>query len=129
MAGETDLALLLRGMKPALHPEPWGFALWPGTALPVGAFALIREAEGMTLIAPVSVLVGLGLEAGLPMALVTLTIHSSLEAIGLTAVISAALAAEGISANVVAGYHHDHVFLTWERRADALLVLAGLARG
>ena len=58
---------------------------------------------------------------------ITLTVHSSLEAVGLTASISAALAAEGISANVVAAYFHDHVFVPEERADDALAALRKLA--
>ena len=129
MAGETDLALLLRGMEPVLHPDPWGFAVWSGQALPEAGFALIRETEGMTLIAPVAALSALALEPGPMMARISLTIHSALEAVGLTAAIAGALAAEGISANVVAGFHHDHVFLPWHRREAAMTALRGLAQG
>jgi hypothetical protein len=82
-------------MEPVLHPEPWGFAVWTGLALPEGGFALIREAEGVTLIAPAEVLARLAPDPGPPMARISLTIHSALEAVGLTAVISTALAAEG----------------------------------
>ena len=110
-------------MEPVLHSQPWGLAVWAGAALPDGAFAVIREAEGVTLIAPVSVLAGLGIDPGPTMARISLTIHSALEAVGLTAAFSGALAAEGISANVVAGFHHDHIFLPWDRRDAAMAVL------
>jgi uncharacterized protein len=128
--GERDLARLLQGMEPVLHPEPWGFALVDeGAVLAEQEFALIREAEGLTLVAPQARLQARGCDASPPMARISLTIHSSLEAVGLTAAIAATLAARGISANVVAGYHHDHVFLPWNRRDEALKQLRALAKG
>jgi hypothetical protein len=56
-----------------------------------------------------------------------LTIHSDLAAVGLTAAFSAALARDGISCNVIAGLHHDHLFVPWDRRGDALRALEALA--
>jgi hypothetical protein len=86
-------------------------------APPLGdAFALIREAEGVTLIRP-----------GTGWARITLGVHSSLAAVGLTARVATALAACGISANVVAAFHHDHVFVPWDRRQEALTVLRALS--
>jgi hypothetical protein len=58
---------------------------------------------------------------------ITLGVHSSLAAIGLTARVAAALAERGIAANMVAAFHHDHVFVPWERRDEALAVLRGLS--
>ncbi len=55
---------------------------------------------------------------------ITLRVHSALEAVGLTAAFSAALSREGISANVVAGYFHDHLFVPEDRRDDAMRVLS-----
>jgi hypothetical protein len=81
------------------------------------AFALIREAEGVTLIRP-----------GSGWARITLGIHSSLAAIGLTAKVSAALAERGIGANVVAAFHHDHVFVPWDRRGEAMAALLELSQ-
>lgn len=59
---------------------------------------------------------------------ITLQVHSSLEAVGLTAPVAGLLATLGISANVVAGYHHDHLFMPWERREEAVAALMALAR-
>ena len=86
--------------------------------LPDDGFALIREAEGITLVRP-----------GEGWARITLDIHSSLDAVGLTARVSAALAERGISANIIAALNHDHVFVPWDRRDEALAALRGLAQG
>ncbi len=63
-----------------------------------------------------------------PWARISLTLHSDLAAVGLTAAFAAALAAAGISANVVAGFYHDHIFVPWERRGDAMEALHALSR-
>jgi hypothetical protein len=55
--------------------------------------------------------------------------HSSLEAVGLTAAVATALAARGIAANVIAGARHDHVFVPAARADDALAALRDLAAG
>jgi len=69
-----------------------------------------------------------GLDYGPIMRCITLQVHSSLEAVGLTAAVSSALAQAGISANVIAAYHHDHVFVSANRADDAMRVLNSLAR-
>ena len=128
MAGEKDLARLIGGMAPVLFGEPWGFALAPDDFVPgPDDFALIREAEGLTLIAPVVRLEAMGLDPGVPMARISLGVHSALEAVGLTAAVAGALAEAGVSANVLAGFFHDHIFVPWEDRAAAMVVLEGLA--
>jgi hypothetical protein len=127
MTGERDLGVLLAAMEPLLSGAPWGFGLLPeGQEPPVGAFALIREAEGVTVIAPLDDLTGRGIPAEGEWARITLTVHSSLAAVGLTAAVATALAREGIPANVVAGYFHDHLFVPWDRRVAAMAALRGL---
>ncbi|MBB4063463.1 ACT domain-containing protein [Gellertiella hungarica] len=132
MTGESNLSSLLKGMEPVLQKEILVFAtvpeereaLLPQRLSVVGQF---REAEGLTLILPQSEARDAGLACSGPMRQITLTIHSSLEAIGLTAAFSAALTREGISANVVAGFYHDHIFVPEkdaERAMAALLALA-----
>lgn len=124
--GERDLALLLRGMQPVLQDVAYGFAVWPGGAMPFAPFATVAEDEGLTVVARLEEMVQAGLVSE-PWARISLTIHSDLAAVGLTAAFSAALAAEGISCNVVAGFHHDHLFVPWDRRGDALAALERLA--
>jgi len=125
MAGEADLAVLLRSMRPELHAAAYGYAV-TDTAV-VGAFAQVAEAEGTTVIAPLEVLAAHGIVVEPHWARISLTVHSDLAAVGLTAAIARALATAGISANVVAGFYHDHVFVPWERRAEAMAALRGLS--
>lgn len=58
---------------------------------------------------------------------ITLTVHSSLDAVGLTAAVSTKLASKGISANVIAAYYHDHIFVPSEQAGQALLALKTLS--
>ena len=111
---------MLAGMAPVLDRRAWYFEVVHG-APPADAFAVIREDEGVTAILA-------GERAGTPFARITLTVHSALEGVGLTAAVSGALATVGIACNIVAGYHHDHLFVPWERRDEALAVLQRLAK-
>lgn len=131
MSGETDLARLLAEMNPILRESEYVYCtvqgdMAPWLALdPIGAF---REAEGLTLILERSRADAAGLSYGPVLRLITLGIHSALEAVGLTAAVSAALTREGISANVVAAHYHDHVFVPAadaERAVEALQGLSG----
>lgn len=130
--GETDLETLLRELRPALDPRPFGFGVVaPGSTWPVGLqpFAQIEEAEGTTLIAPAAELATAGIPHSEGWGRISLAVHSSLAAVGLTAAMATALARDGISANVVAGTYHDHLFVPWDRRDAAMAALAGLAAG
>ncbi len=116
MTGETDLGLLLASLTPILDPVEYGFVT-VAEAPPLGdAFALIREHESVTVIRP-----------GKGWARITLGVHSSLAAVGLTARVATALAERGISANMIAAFHHDHVFVPWDRHEEALDILRGLS--
>lgn len=129
MTGETDLATLLRALDPVLDPVEYGFGVLAGGAAPSGStgaldpLCLFREDEGMTVIAAAAALDAAGIAQARGWARITLRVHSSLQAVGLTAAVARALADAGISANVVAAYHHDHVFVPWDRRQDALAAL------
>ncbi|MGL4237118.1 ACT domain-containing protein [Tabrizicola sp.] len=124
---ERDLAVLLKTMEPELFPEPYGFAVWAGGALPFQLFAMVAEREGLTVVAPLLAMQAAEVESE-PWARISLTVASDLAAVGLTAAFAKALAAEGISCNVIAGYHHDHLFVQWDRRGDAMTALEGLSR-
>ncbi|MBD2842789.1 ACT domain-containing protein [Erythrobacter rubeus] len=116
----SNLADMLAGLKPELcEDHGWAFrALAADEALPADAFAVIRETEGLCAIIPAA--------AGdhRPIfARITLQVHSDVEGVGLTAAVSQALAQEGIACNVIAGLHHDHLFVPWERRGAAMVAL------
>ena len=113
----SDFAEMLAGMAPVLDARRWRFVLVDGP-LPDDAFALIREDEGATAIVPA--------DTG-DFARITLTVHSALDGVGLTAVVAGALAQAGIACNVVAGFHHDHLFVPWARAEEALAILQRLA--
>jgi len=115
----TDLGVLLAEMRPVLHDAAYGFErLDPDAPLPADVFAMIWEAEGMTLIAP--------FPDG-AWARISLTVNSSLSAVGLSATVARALADRGLPANIVAGYHHDHILVPWGRRHEALRALETLS--
>ena len=125
MAGVSDLSVLLATMEPVLYDAPYGFAV-SARAVP-GAFATVAEEEGLTVIAPVEALLAAGVAPGAAFARISLTVHSDLAAVGLTAAFARALAEKGISANVIAGVHHDHIFTGWDQRFDALAALQALS--
>jgi hypothetical protein len=117
-AGERNLGALLADLSPELHVERYTFEPAPELTLAPDMFALVREAEGVT---------GIRVKANGEWARISLGVHSSLDAVGLTAALSQVLAGAGISANVVAALHHDHVFVPWDHREDALRALRSLA--
>ena len=123
---ERDLGRLLRGMEPVLSVQPYGYAVWTGGVLPFAPFATVAEAEGLTVVATLAEIEAAGLVSD-PWARISLTIHSDLAAVGLTAAFAGALAAVGISANVIAGFYHDHIFVAWDQREAALAALRALS--
>lgn len=131
MSGERDLATLIAAMDPVARPEPYvvvmaGDATALGSTVPA---ATIAEDEGLTVVLPQSDADLRGLPYDFVAAWITLRVHSALEAVGLTAAFSTALADAGLSCNVLAGFHHDHLLVPYERREDALAVLRALAHG
>lgn len=129
MSGEQDLGQLLARMEPILEREPWVFVTVE--AMPEGIAPLMsfREEEGLTLVVRPAEARALGLPDTPVFCRITLGVLSSLEAVGLTAAVAGALTAVGISANVVAAYHHDHVFVPAARADDAMARLSRLRAG
>ena len=132
--GESDLLTLIAQMSPSLDDQVWAFVSVGDVSsdyLAEHALATFRETEGTTLIVPWERAEEFDV-CSEPMARVTLNIHSSLEAVGLTAAVSQALASEAISANVVAGFYHDHIFVPQtegERAVACLTLLSAAAEG
>ncbi|MDF0729551.1 ACT domain-containing protein [Pseudomonas entomophila] len=130
MPGETSLTQLLSGMRPSLNEGEYVFCSVPDLAVlqgeaPLGSF---REPQGLTVILERIKAEALGLAYSYTAAWITVTIHSSLEAVGLTAAFATALGNASISCNVVAAYYHDHIFVATQDAHKAMAVLQGLAQ-
>lgn len=128
-AGETDLAHLLATLDFELSPIVYTFAVVEDLPKGIDAFATVREAEGLTLVLPKDSATRAGLSSHGSFRRIGVIAHSSLDAVGLTAALSGALAAQGISANVIAGYFHDHIFVPAEKAASAVDCLRKLRAG
>ena len=126
MSGITELEKLLKSMEPELIESEFVFCTVSGSLIdyvslnPVATFI---ETEGLTLVLEKSIAQNAELKFEGTFRQITLTVHSSLEAVGLTAAVSEKLANKGISANVVAAYYHDHVFVQSAKAEIALLAL------
>lgn len=129
MTGETDLGTLLASMRLELLDGTYVFAtLAPDAPQPEGLepVMVFREREGMTLIVTEDAAEAAGLEAVFRCRMITLNIHSSLEAVGFLAAVTARLAAAGMGVNPVSGFYHDHLFVPTERAEEAMEVLREL---
>lgn len=123
----TDLDDILRSLDVSARPDRYVFATVPAGSLAMAAaHASIIEAEGVTIVMTTEEARRHGLDASPAMAWLTLTVHSSLEAVGLTAAFSTALAQAGISCNVLAGFYHDHLLVPYDRLDQAVSVLRAL---
>ncbi|KDM93422.1 ACT domain-containing protein [Photobacterium galatheae] len=130
MSGMTDLQELLRSMSPQLQPEAYVFCCVEGDMadyLALSPIATFREREGLTLVVTQSAAETIGVTIETTFRCITLTVHSSLEAVGLTAAVSTVLAEHGISANVIAAYYHDHIFVPAGKADQAVAILTALA--
>ncbi|KAJ5776392.1 uncharacterized protein N7511_001403 [Penicillium nucicola] len=133
MSGENNLQTLLATMQPSLDSTIYVFLTTkePLHTLPLSTLEpqlLVKEEEGTTIVTTESLARSHGFtEPTFPCKKITLTIHSSLEAVGLIAAISNRLKDHGISANVVSGYFHDHIYVPVARAEDAMRALAEFA--
>lgn len=124
--GETDLDVLLRSMRPEPVGGDWFFSTVESLE-GVDAAATVREPEGISVVLDRAEADRLGADTSRAYRWITLRVHSSLEAVGLTAAVSAALTANGISCNVIAGTFHDHLLVPAARADDAMRALAALS--
>lgn len=125
MSAIRDLDVLLASLHAVRNPGVYAFCVAPPgmDAGRIPAIALFHEREGVTAVLLEESAAAFGLTVAFRAAWITLTVHSDLEAIGLTAAVAAALAAEGISCNVLAAVYHDHLFVPIDRADDAIDVL------
>lgn len=131
MSGETDLDVLIQSMSADLKAPVFVFASFaPGQTIPDVAHVMrFGEAEGETLILRQNDADEAGIAYEYPCRMITLNIHSALEAIGFLARITNALAARGISVNPVSAFYHDHLFVPVDKAEMAMDILHALARG
>ena len=126
MTAERDLGVLLRHMNPELRPGIFVFCtIPPDERVPpeINALLTFREKEGTTLVIDREEAEAAGLRYAFVSRMITLTVHSSLDAIGFLAAITACLTEAGISVNAVSAFHHDHLLVPADRAGDAMATL------
>ncbi|MDH6258025.1 ACT domain-containing protein [Bradyrhizobium sp. BR13661] len=131
MPAERDLTALLKNLKPQLQPGIFVFCtIAPNASLPAALNPLLtfREQEGTTLVIPLEDAEAAGLNHAFPSRLITLSVHSALDAVGFLAAITARLAEAGISVNAVSAFHHDHLFVPHDRADEAMALLQDMSR-
>lgn len=129
MTGEQNLKKLLSSMRPELGDETYVFCTGLDSSRLSQSDVIMefKEEEGSTYIIPLKDAERLKIPYQYPCRRITLKVHSSLNAVGFLAVITKALAENGISVNPVSAYYHDHLFVPEERANDALRIISSLA--
>jgi hypothetical protein len=125
MSGETNLQKLLQEMNPRLNEGEYVYCTLESKdqAAQLDPLCMFAEEESVTVILPKSQADASRFPYATTFAWITLTVHSSLEAVGLTSAVAHALAGAKISCNVVAAYYHDHIFVPIQDAALAMTVL------
>ena len=128
LGGEKNLEQLVKGINPILNKGIYVFTMLKDVSLIDRSLTLFefKENEGTTVVLEKKKADDLKLSYEYEASWITLNIHSSLDAVGFIAIISSALAKENISANVVAGYYHDHIFVPEDKASRAMEVLKEL---
>ena len=129
MSGEKDLDVLISSMTAKLAAGTYVFVTLPDHDVPQGIDCrmVFKETEGTTLIVLKNIAEAHDLEYEFPCRMITLNVHSSLEAVGFIAKIATVLAQAGMGVNPVSGFYHDHLFVPEGREDDALSLLHALA--
>lgn len=130
MSGELHLDTLLKTMKPKLNIGEYVFCAIQDVSVVdlKDTLFIFKEDEAITIIVKKGVADTLKLGYSFIAAWITLTVHSSLEAVGLTAAFSKALADNGVSCNVVAAFYHDHIFVDKNDAEKAMGILSKLSK-
>ena len=129
MKGETNLAILIKNMQPVLNDGQYVFcSVSSKKDLDFDKIVMFfQEKEGFTIVIEKKYADTKGFAYTAIFAWITLHIHSSLNAVGLTAAFSTALAENNISCNVVAGFYHDHIFIQNDKAQQAISILSKLS--
>lgn len=126
----SDSRAMIAGMEPVIDDAVYVFCTKPfgptEFAEAVEPLAMFMEDEGLSMVVRAEDAEALAAEKGPPMRRITLSVHSSLEGVGLTAAVSSALTEAGIACNVIAAFHHDHLFVPAADACRALKVLQEL---
>lgn len=130
MNGNTDLAKVLRSISVDTDSIAYGFASLESDSvlLTNEILCMYRENEGLTVVADTNYLRDNLIDFEGPFAKLTIEVHTSLELVGLTAALAKALTESGISANVIAAYYHDHIFVPFDKQNEAIEALMNLRR-
>lgn len=122
MSGQTNLSTVLNSLKISCDNVEYGFASKKekDVVFSDSILGLVRETEGTTIIAPKKYFEENAIPYDGPYARLTIEVHTSLDLVGLTAAFARKLTENNISANVVAGYFHDHIFVQYESRQKAI---------
>ena len=128
--GETNLQSLIANMEPILNDGEYVFvSLSSIESIPSAMIvSTMKEKEGITVVLSKADAENLGLKFEFVASWITLNIHSSLEAVGLTAAFSTELGRNDISCNVIAGFYHDHIFVDKKDNNKAMDVLWGMTK-
>ena len=123
--GESDLNKLIKGLSPKLNDGEYVFTSIKNIELlnTSEVICTLKEKEGLTLILERSRADQLGLKYNFIASWITLEVHSSLNAVGLTSLVTTELANNEISCNVIAGYYHDHIFVSTKDSPKTLEIL------
>lgn len=128
MTQEKNLHKLIRNIQPCLNPGKYVFVSTEESLdlIPEQVICMFHEIESFTYVLEKEIADNMNLKYSFVAAWITLCVYSSLEAVGLTAKVANALAAENISCNAVAAYHHDHVFVPFKDGERAVSILRKL---
>ncbi len=133
--GERNLEVLLATLTTTLHPETFVFITMPNGSTSIGYLPpsletqlAFQEAEGLTIVTSEAAAIAHGLEYTFPSRMITLNVHSSLEAVGFIAKVASRLAERGVGINPMSGFFHDHLFVPVGREEEAISALEDLAK-